>query len=60
MFTYLEDGDIVVRDMISGDPILFNRQPTLDRSSMGMHVVRVQKQLPDYLPVSSLTAFRVY
>ena len=33
----LEDGDIVHRHMINGDPVLFNRQPTLHRMSMMCH-----------------------
>ena len=40
----LEDGDIVHRHMMDGDPILFNRQPTLHRMSMMCHIVRVMKQ----------------
>jgi DNA-directed RNA polymerase II subunit RPB1 len=40
----LEEGDIVHRHMMDGDPILFNRQPTLHRMSMMCHIVRVMKQ----------------
>ena len=40
----LEDGDKVHRHMMNGDPILFNRQPTLHRMSMMCHLVRVMKQ----------------
>jgi DNA-directed RNA polymerase beta' subunit len=29
--------------MMDGDPILFNRQPTLHRMSMMCHIVRVMK-----------------
>ena len=39
----LEDGDIVHRHMMDGDPILFNRQPTLHRMSMMCHIARVMK-----------------
>jgi len=37
----LEEGDIVHRHMMDGDPVLFNRQPTLHRMSMMGHVARV-------------------
>ena len=37
----LEEGDIVHRHMMDGDPILFNRQPTLHRMSMMCHIVKV-------------------
>ena len=37
----LEAGDIVHRHMLNGDPVLFNRQPTLHRMSMMCHVVRI-------------------
>ena len=37
----LEDGDIVHRHMMNGDPILFNRQPTLHRMSMMCHIARI-------------------
>ncbi len=37
----LEDGDIVHRHMMDGDPILFNRQPTLHRMSMMCHISKV-------------------
>jgi DNA-directed RNA polymerase II subunit RPB1 len=40
----LEDGDIVHRHMMDGDPILFNRQPTLHRMSMMCHIARVLKR----------------
>lgn len=40
----LEDGDIVHRHMMDGDPVLFNRQPTLHRMSMMCHIVRVMKK----------------
>ena len=40
----LEDGDIVHRHMMDGDPILFNRQPTLHRMSMMCHIARIMKQ----------------
>lgn len=31
----LQNGDIVLRDMIDGDPVCFNRQPTLTCTSIG-------------------------
>ena len=37
----LEEGDIVHRHMMDGDPILFNRQPTLHRMSMMCHIARI-------------------
>jgi DNA-directed RNA polymerase II subunit RPB1 len=40
----LEEGDIVHRHMMNGDPILFNRQPTLHRMSMMCHIARIMKQ----------------
>ena len=39
----LNNGDIVHRHMINGDPVLFNRQPTLHRMSMMCHIARVMK-----------------
>ena len=40
----LEDGDIVHRHMMDGDPILFNRQPTLHRMSMMCHIAKIMSQ----------------
>ena len=40
----LENGDIVHRHMMDGDPILFNRQPTLHRMSMMCHIAKIMKQ----------------
>jgi DNA-directed RNA polymerase II subunit RPB1 len=37
----LENGMIVDRHLINGDPVLFNRQPSLHKSSMLCHKVRV-------------------
>jgi len=37
----LQHGDIVHRHLLDGDPVLFNRQPTLHRMSMMCHIVRV-------------------
>jgi DNA-directed RNA polymerase II subunit RPB1 len=37
----LHEGDIVNRHMMDGDPVLFNRQPTLHRPSMMCHIVKV-------------------
>ena len=39
----LEDGDVVHRHMMDGDPILFNRQPTLHRMSMMCHIAKIMK-----------------
>ena len=37
----LHVGDVVHRHMMNGDPVLFNRQPTLHRMSMMCHLVRI-------------------
>jgi len=37
----LEEGDVVHRHMMDGDPILFNRQPTLHRMSMMCHIAKI-------------------
>jgi len=39
----VESGDIVSRHMLDGDPILFNRQPTLHRMSMMAHFSKIMK-----------------
>lgn len=39
----LQNGDIVHRHMMDGDPILFNRQPTLHRMSMMCHRAKILK-----------------
>merc|ERR1711871_638569 len=39
----LNNGDIVHRHMIDGDPVLFNRQPTLHRMSMMCHIAKIMK-----------------
>jgi len=40
----LEDGDIVHRHMMDGDPVLFNRQPTLHRMSMMCHIAKIMSR----------------
>ena len=40
----LEEGWIVHRHMMNGDPVLFNRQPTLHRMSMMCHLARVMQR----------------
>jgi DNA-directed RNA polymerase II subunit RPB1 len=40
----LENGDKVHRHMMDGDPILFNRQPTLHRMSMMCHLARIMQR----------------
>ncbi len=40
----LNEGDIVHRHLIDGDPVLFNRQPTLHRMSMMCHEVKVMRE----------------
>ncbi|XP_065668226.1 uncharacterized protein LOC136088443 [Hydra vulgaris] len=37
----LEVGDAIFRDVVNGDVAFFNRQPTLERSSIGVHKVIV-------------------
>ena len=37
-------GDIVHRHLMDGDPVLFNRQPTLHRMSMMCHFARIMKR----------------
>jgi DNA-directed RNA polymerase beta' subunit len=37
----LEVGDVLYRDVVNGDVAYFNRQPTLERSSIGVHRVIV-------------------
>ena len=39
----LEIGDVLERHMLDGDYVLFNRQPSLHRSSMMAHKVKVMK-----------------
>jgi len=39
----LHIGDIVERHIVDGDPVLFNRQPSLHKMSMMCHRVRVIK-----------------
>lgn len=40
----LEEGDKVHRHLMDGDPVLFNRQPSLHRMSMMGHIARVMKR----------------
>ena len=37
----IAEGDKVHRHMMDGDPVLFNRQPTLHRMSMMCHLARI-------------------
>jgi DNA-directed RNA polymerase II subunit RPB1 len=37
----LDHGDIVHRHMMDGDPVLFNRQPSLHRMSMMCHLAKI-------------------
>jgi DNA-directed RNA polymerase II subunit RPB1 len=39
----LNNGDIVHRHLLDGDPVLFNRQPTLHRMSMMCHIAKIMK-----------------
>ena len=40
----LEEGDVVHRQMMDGDAILFNRQPTLHRMSMMCHIAKIMQK----------------
>ncbi len=40
----LHYGDIVHRHLLDGDPVLFNRQPTLHRMSMMCHFAKILKK----------------
>jgi len=40
----LENGDIVHRHMMDGDPVLFNRQPSLHRMSMMCHIAKIMER----------------
>ena len=40
----LNNGDIVHRHLLNGDPVLFNRQPTLHRPSMMCHFAKILMQ----------------
>jgi DNA-directed RNA polymerase beta' subunit len=37
----LEIGDSIFRDLVDGDLVFFNRQPTLDSASIGVHKIKV-------------------
>lgn len=37
----LEIGDVLYRDLIDGDSVTINRQPTLERTSFGVHKVKI-------------------
>lgn len=43
----LEIGDVVWRDVVDGDLAFFNRQPTLERSSIGVHSIVVLRDPGD-------------
>lgn len=47
----LRDGDVVLRHLIKGDLVIFNRQPTLHKMSMMVHEVVPVKGLSFTLPV---------
>ena len=40
----LFEGDVVHRHLLDGDPVLFNRQPTLHRMSMMCHFAKILKK----------------
>jgi DNA-directed RNA polymerase II subunit RPB1 len=48
----LHYGDIVERHIINGDPVLFNRQPTLHKMSMMCHKIKI-------IPNDKLSTFRL-
>ena len=45
---HLNNGDIVHRHLIDGDPCLFNRQPTLHRMSMMCHICKVMPKVDTF------------
>ena len=53
----LEIGDVVERNMITGDWVLFNRQPTLHKPSMMAHRVRVMPYSTFRLNVNVTTGY---
>ena len=53
----LFEGDIVHRHLIDGDPVLFNRQPSLHKMSMMAHNVRVMDYNTFRLNVSVTTPY---
>ena len=40
----LENGDIIMRDLIDGDPVVFNRQPSMLPECMTCHTIRIIDQ----------------
>ena len=53
----LFEGDIVNRHLIDGDPVLFNRQPSLHKMSMMAHKVKVMDYHTFRLNVSVTTPY---
>jgi len=53
----IELGDVVIRHIINGDIVLFNRQPSLHKMSMMAHRVRVLDGLTFRLNVSATTPY---
>ena len=53
----IEVGDIVIRHIINGDVVLFNRQPSLHKMSMMAHRVRVLDGSTFRLNVSATTPY---
>lgn len=53
----LETGDIVVRQMVDGDVVLFNRQPTLHRMSMMAFRIKVMPGKTFRINLSVTTPF---
>lgn len=41
----LEPGDVLYRDVVTGDYACFNRQPSLERSAIGVHRVVVMRDI---------------
>jgi DNA-directed RNA polymerase II subunit RPB1 len=40
----IENGDLVHRHMMDGDPVIFNRQPTLHRMSLMCHIAKIMQR----------------
>lgn len=53
----LEIGDVVIRHIIDGDRVLFNRQPSLHKMSMMSHRIRVLDGLTFRLNVAATTPY---
>tara|TARA_Y100000389_G_scaffold8472_4_gene8075 strand:+ start:549 stop:7397 length:6849 start_codon:yes stop_codon:yes gene_type:complete len=53
----LEIGDVVIRHIVNGDWVLFNRQPSLHKMSMMAHRIRILDGLTFRLNISATTPY---